>query len=192
VENDQPSSNAYLSDLFGIGFTGAARELWSVADRDWSSPARGLDWSCWRTVDHITDCIFSYTLQLAGRARDGWLHLEELRAKPDATPGQLLDSLTAVANLFQAVLQATPIDAVASDGVFELGVADWTARALNELLLHTHDVLGGLGGGFAPSPEVCSFVLGSPTLWMYDGVQRKDVPDAWTTMLAASGRASGS
>ena len=187
MESDSTDAKAHPSELFRTGFDDAVRQLRSVTDRDWTVSAGGLDWSCWQTVDHVADCIFSYSLQLAGRVRDGWLHLEELHAQPEATPGQLLEALTAVGNVFEAVLHAAPERAVASDGLFELGVSDWTARALNELLLHTHDVLAGLGKRFEPSGDVCAFVLASPTLWMYDGIERAG-PDAWTTMLVGSGR----
>jgi hypothetical protein len=177
-------------ELFGAGLGESLRALTRVADRDWSAPAGTLDWSCWQTVDHMTDCVFSYSLQLAGRVRDGWLRLTELHAQPDATPPQLVESLGAVGHTFEAVLAAAPADAIASDAIFDLRPSDWAARALNELLLHTHDVLVGLGDGFEPSRAVCSFVFSTPTLWMYDGVERMNVADAWRTMLVGSGRSS--
>src|ERR1700730_7197591 len=83
-------------ELFGAGLGESLRALTGVADRDWSAPAGALDWTCWQTVDHVTDCIFSYSLQLAGRVREGWLRLEELHAQPGATPPQLVASLRAV------------------------------------------------------------------------------------------------
>ncbi|HEV3452408.1 MAG TPA: DinB family protein [Acidimicrobiia bacterium] len=175
-------------ELFGVGLGESLGALSRVADRDWSAPAGTLDWSCWQTVDHVTDCLFSYSLQLAGRVRDGWLRLTELHAQPDATPSQLVEALGAVGRTFEAVLAAAPADAVASDTIFDLRPSDWAARALNELLLHTYDVLVGLGDEFEPSRAVCSFVLSTPTLWMYDGVERLDVPDPWRTMLVGSGR----
>ena len=136
----------------------------------------------------MTDCLFSYGLQVAGRVRDGWLRLEELHGRPDATPRQLIASLCAVGTMFEAVLTAAPADSVASDSVSELGLADWVARGLNELLLHTSDVLRGFGESFEPSRDLASFVLATPTLWMYDGVERSSHVDAWRTMLAGSGR----
>jgi hypothetical protein len=176
-------------EVFATGYAEAASALRGAVTGDWSVAAGTLDWSCWRTVDHVTDCIFSYTLQLAGEVRDGWLHLEELHAKPDATPEQLLDALGTVARLFEVVLGSTPPDSVASDGLSDLDGADWAARALNELLLHTYDVASGLGSAFEPSAAVCAFVLASPKLWMYDGVDRADTHDPWRTMLVSSGRA---
>jgi len=186
--DDAAPETARLIELFDRGLGEAVRALDGVADRDWSVRAGTLDWSCWQTVDHVTDCLFSYALQIAGQARDGWLRLEELHAQRDATPRQLLDSLAAVSTMFAAVLAATPADRVASDSVLELGLADWVARGLNEVLLHTSDVLRGFDQPFEPDGAVCSFVLSTPTLWMYDGVEPSGDVDAWRTMLAGSGR----
>ena len=174
-------------DLYDRGLRLCVASLRSVADLDWSVGAGTLEWSCWQTVDHITDCIFSYALQIAGRVRGGFLRLEPLRAHPDARPAELVDSLQAVGHMFAAVVEDAPPDIISSDAYFDLSLSDWVARALNELLLHTYDVLSGLGAGFAPSPDVCTFVLHTPALWMYDGVDRT-AADVWRTMRTASGR----
>jgi hypothetical protein len=173
--------------LYDSGLSQCGSSLGSVLDRDWSVPAGTLEWSCWQTVDHITDCIFSYALQIAGRVRGGFLRLEELHALPDAGPADLVDSLDAVGRMFAAVIEEAPPDTITSDGVFDLSLSDWVARALNEMLLHTYDVMSGLGAGFTPRRDLCAFVLQTPALWMYDGVDRAGT-DAWHLMRTASGR----
>jgi hypothetical protein len=177
-----------LVELFEVGLTESLTALVPNADRDWSTRAGTLDWSCWITVDHVTDCLFSYALQVAGAVRGGWLKLEELHARPEATPSELLAALAAVGRMFAAVLRDAPEDLISSDGYVDLRLSDWVARALNEVMLHTHDVLTGLGEQFEPRRDVCSFVLSNPGVWMYDSVEDRSPVDAWPTMLAASER----
>ena len=35
------------------------------ADADWQGPATGLEWTCWETVEHVSDDLFAYAGQLA-------------------------------------------------------------------------------------------------------------------------------
>jgi hypothetical protein len=89
--------------------------------------------------------------------------------------------------MFAAVVEEAPLDTISSDAYFDLSPSDWVARALNEMLLHTYDVMSGLSAGFTPSPDLCAFVLHTPALWIYDGVDRA-ATDAWHMMRATSGR----
>ena len=166
----------------------AVTGLTSVVDGDWSVPAGTLDWDCWHTLDHLVDCVFSYTLQLAGRAHDGWLALQELHAVPGATPLQLIEAFGAVSEAFVAVVRAAPADVTASDGIHELDIPDWVARATFEVLLHAHDVLTGLDGRFEPALELCAATLASPALWAIDRARAANAVDAWDALLVASGR----
>ncbi|HSO95274.1 MAG TPA: DinB family protein [Acidimicrobiia bacterium] len=188
--DDAAASPTYLIDLLETGLSQCIAALRAMVDRDWSARAGTLDWTCWQTVDHVTDCLFSYGLQIAGRVQGGWLKLQELHAQPEASPSELLDSLDAVGNLFVAIVRDAPADVISSDGYFDLQIADWIARALNEALLHTFDVLSGLGASLEPSRDVCAFVLATPTLWMYDGVDDRRAPDPWSAMLVGSGRST--
>ena len=94
---------------------------------DWSVPAGSLEWSCWQTVDHMIDCVLSYSLQLASRAQDGFLPFEELHATPEASADKLVVGLGATSELFTALLRYVPPDVDASDGVFMLHADDWAA-----------------------------------------------------------------
>jgi hypothetical protein len=184
-----------VSDAASAGVDGivavvtlAVESLTSVVEGDWSVRAGSVEWSCWQTVDHMVDCVFSYTLQLAGRAQDGWLALQELHALPSATPGQLVQALGAVGETFAAVLRATPAGVTASDGVQQLDLSDWAARAMYEVVLHTYDVLEGLGGSFEPPPQLCAAILASPALWAIDRDRAANAANPWEALLVASGR----
>jgi hypothetical protein len=155
---------------------------------DWSVPAGSLEWSCWQTVDHIIDCVFSYAFQLASRAQRGFLPFQELRAMSGAEPSELVTGLRGITELFSGLLGSVPADAEASDGAFVLDVDDWAVRATYEMLLHTHDVVVGLGGRFDPPSSMCTWVMASPKLWMLDRRIATRFANPWEGLLAGSGR----
>jgi hypothetical protein len=155
---------------------------------DWSVPAGSLEWSCWQTVDHMIDCVFSYAFQLGSRAQSGFLPFQELHAMPEAGTNELVIGLRGITELFSGLLASVPRDAEASDGVFMLDVGDWAARAAYEMLLHTHDVAVGLGGRFDPPPSMCAWVIASPKLWMFDRGIATAIANPWEALLVGSGR----
>ncbi len=162
--------------------------LTEVVDADWTTRAGVLEWSCWQTVDHMVDCLFSYALQIGARAETGYLPFEELHAKPDATPLDLVAGLRSVTALLVAVVRDSPGTVTASDGVLELSLSDWCARAAYELVLHTHDVVWGLGRDLDPPLELCAVIVESDALWMLDRGQAKGGSDPWAALLLGSGR----
>jgi hypothetical protein len=155
---------------------------------DWSVPAGSLEWSCWQTVDHMIDCVFSYAFQLASRAQGGFLPFQELHAMPEARPTELVAGLRGITELFSGLLGAVPGDTAAYDGVFMLDADDWAARAAYEMLLHTHDVLVGLGTRFDPPASTCAWVIASPKLWMLDRGTATTIAHPWEALLVGSGR----
>lgn len=164
--------------------------LRGLSHEDWTRPAAGLDWSCWQTLDHTIDCLFSYTVQVAARAPSGFLPLQELHALATATPADLVTGLHAVGTMFLAVVCEAPPSVMASDGVLMLGLGDWCARAGYELVLHAHDVLSAFDQDLRPPAEICASILSSPTLWMLDRERAAAGTDPWTALLLGSGRAA--
>ena len=155
---------------------------------DWSVPAGSLEWSCWKTVDHMIDCVFSYAFQVASRAQSGFLPFHELHAMPEAKPSELVTGLRGITELFSGLLGSVPGDVEASDGVFMLDVDDWAVRAAYEMLLHTHDVVVGLGARFDPPSSMCAWVITSPKLWMLDRAIATTIANPWEALLLGSGR----
>ncbi len=162
--------------------------LTEVVDADWSTRAGVLEWSCWQTVDHMVDCLFSYAMQIGARAQSGYLPFEELHAKLEATPLDLVSGLRSVTALLVAVVRDSPGTVTASDGVLELGLAEWCARAAYELVLHTHDVVSGLGRDLDPPMELCRVIMESDALWMLNSEHAKGGSDPWAALLLGSGR----
>jgi DinB family protein len=165
----------------------ATARLDEVTDADWSQPAGTLEWSCWQTVDHVIDCVFSYALQLAARSPSDLLPFHELHALATATPRDLVQGLDAVGKIFAAVVRSVPADATAADGVLQLGPSDWCARAAYEISLHTYDVLSGLGHDFAVPHDTSAAILASPSLWMLDR-ELASSANPWTALVLGSGR----
>ena len=51
---------------------------------------------CWQTADHMVDCVLSYAMQIVARAHSGYLPFEELHAKSEPTPLDLIAGLRSV------------------------------------------------------------------------------------------------
>src|SRR6476646_9274953 len=82
-----------------------ATALRSAADGDWSVAAGSLEWTCWTTLDHTIDCVFSYVLFLASRRQDSYPPFGELRALSAASLADLVEGLQAVCRMLSAVIR---------------------------------------------------------------------------------------
>jgi hypothetical protein len=165
----------------------AVDALRRVTDGDWSKPAGSLEWSCHKTADHIVDCVFSYTLQLAARVPDRFLPFGELHALPEATPRDLTVGIAAVGAMLAAVASVDP-QATASDGVMDLSGGDWCARGAFEIAVHTHDVLVGQHSTFRLDTSLCRAITESPGLWMFDRARARGSNEPWSALLLGAGR----
>ncbi len=163
----------------------------SGLDRDWSTPAGTLEWSCWKTADHTVDCVFSYALFLASRKQDAYPNFGELHALPDATPADILDGLRAVTTMLAAVIVTAPPEARAVIQEWprvEAGTPqDFAARGALEMTLHAHDVCSGLGVRFEPPQDLCQRLRDHTRGWS-GSVPIEPTGDAWSDLLEQSGR----
>lgn len=158
------------------------RALREVAHLDWSVPAAGLEWSCHDTVVHVAEDFVAYAAQLTVRAADGYVPLE-IRADEDATRAGLIDMITASAGFLSAAVALAEPGARAWHPYGRAGADGFAAMGAVETLLHTHDVLGGLGvHGWEPGPELPARILGR----LFPHLPHGD--DAWRTLLWATGR----
>jgi hypothetical protein len=168
----------------------------AAADRDWSRPAAGLDWSCLATADHAVDCVYAPAFFLASRRTDAYpVEGSRLELRDDATPARLVGSLATATRLLLAVVRDAPdsLRAVILGRPLLLGAPpDFPPRAALELALHGNDVAGGLGVEVEP-PEGLARRLGEHTRpWPFWGGAWAELghdDDAWGDLLAASGRA---
>jgi hypothetical protein len=175
---------------------GALIALEGVPDDAWEASAGGLKWDRWETVEHLSDDLFSYALQLgpASPRPDSVVPVAWKRKTPDGpasvifvdrTGGSaaLLEVLESCAALLSAMVQVTPAD-VRSHHAF--GVTDaegFAAMGIVETLVHVFDVTRGLSIEWTPSSEVCRLVVDR----LFPEAPRGE--DPWGTLLWATGRA---
>jgi hypothetical protein len=179
-----------LSDLVADAWT-------SAADRDWSVPAAGLEWSCTRTADHAVDCVYAPAFFLASRRVDGYPEVGlDLILGEEARPHQLVESLRIATRLLAGVVNDAPPEVRAiifrRPEIVTAGPPDFLPRAAMELILHAHDVCAGLGVAFEPPRGLCERLREHTRPWPMWTVAWSGLPctdDPWADLLAGSGRA---
>ncbi|MFJ4836559.1 VOC family protein [Streptomyces sp. NPDC088746] len=167
----------------------------SPAD-DWRVPAGTLAWDCWETVEHLSDDLFAYAVQLGPRTpslesevpyrwapdREGgpW---NSIFANPEAGTAGLLQTLEASGALLTAMVRtASPsLRSYHSHGVSD--PEGFAAMGVVETLVHTHDVAAGLSLSWAPPRDLCDRVLAR----LFPDAPDDD--DRWTVLLWSTGRA---
>jgi len=150
-------------------------------ERDWSVPAKGLEWECRQTVGHIADALGFYAAHLAARA-EKWLKFDVV-PHLDASNLHLLRLVEAMSNMLAQVAQATPDDVLA---FHHTGMRDqhaFCAMACLEMIVHTGDVAGGLNVPFDPPRDLCEQVISS----LFPDAPSNN--DPWEVLLWATGRA---
>ncbi|REK86999.1 hypothetical protein DY245_29195 [Streptomyces inhibens] len=161
----------------------------------WADKAGSLEWDCWETVEHLSDDLFAYAVQLGPRKPplDGNVPFvwesrrpggpsNAVHADRAAGPAGLLQVLEASGALLVAMVRTTPPEARAHH-VFGVSDAEgFAAMGVVETLVHTHDLAAGLGLVWSPPADLCARVLARLF---------PDAPqggDPWLTMLWATGR----
>ncbi|MFE7751416.1 VOC family protein [Streptomyces sp. NPDC057428] len=167
----------------------------SPAD-DWHIPAGTLEWDCWETVEHLSDDLFAYAVQLGGRTpppdrevpyryapeREGGPR-NSIFANPEAGTSGLLQTLETSGALLTAMVRTTPSH-VRSHHVFGLSDPEgFAAMGVVETLVHTHDVASGLSLSWSPPQDLCDRVLAR----LFP--EAPDDEDRWAVLLWSTGRA---
>ena len=149
---------------------------------DWSVTAGDLTWSCRRTIDHIVDVLVFYAAHLASQSTG---RLPKLRdGNPDLDVPDLLELTRVTTAVLSAVARAASPEA---RGFHPSGMADasgFAAMAATELLIHTDDILGGLGRPFRPADHHVELVLVRIFPWA-----PANEPDRWAVFRYECGRA---
>ncbi|MFE6915950.1 VOC family protein, partial [Streptomyces rubiginosohelvolus] len=165
------------------------------ADR-WDEPAGSLTWTCWETVEHLSDDLFAYAVQLGPRTppldgevpyrwapdRQGGPH-NAVFADRSAGPAGLLATVEASGALLASMTRTTPPGVRSYHGY---GISDpegFAAMGVVETLVHAHDIAEGLGLPWAPPAALCDRALARLF---------PDAPaggDRWAALLWATGRA---
>jgi hypothetical protein len=183
------------ADDVDIAVASAVSLLLPAVDRDWQVPAGDLEWSCWETLEHTADDLFSYAMQIAPanpptdthtpiawrREREGG-PASVIFADPAGGNAGLIQVLAGCGTLLSAVVRVLP-ENVRAHHVF--GVSDpegFAAMGVVEVLVHVHDVAAGLGLVWSPPAELADRILARLF---------RNAPgdtDRWATLLWATGR----
>ncbi|MES9538356.1 maleylpyruvate isomerase N-terminal domain-containing protein [Actinomadura sp. NPDC000600] len=161
----------------------------------WDAKAGSLEWTCWETVEHLSDDLFAYAAQLAPRTppTDGEVPFvweskrsggpaNAIHADRDAGAAGLLQVLDACGGMLSAVVRCTAPD-VRAHHVFGASDAEgFAAMGIVETLVHMYDLADGLGLPWEPPADLCARVLGR----LFPGAPQDT--DPWATLLWATGR----
>lgn len=161
------------------------RALRDAAHLDWDVPAAGLEWSCYDTAVHVASSLAAYAAQLTGPAGDAWVPFE-ITADPGTAPTGLTAIIEATGGLLSAAAAVARPGARAWHPYGSAGADGFAAMGVVETLLHTHDILRGLGvPDWEPGPELPARVLGRLFPHLPSAPREAD---AWRTLLWATGR----
>jgi hypothetical protein len=175
----------------------AAQTLAAAVPLDWHTPAGGLDWSCWETVEHMSDDLFTYAAQLGpanpsttthvpfgwSPRRDGGPALTVF-VDPIEGPAGLIQVFETCAAMLAAMIDTVPPDRWSFHNYGPSDVSGFAAMGVVEVLVHMHDVAAGLKLTWAPPADLVA------------GALRRLFPSApagsepWPTLLWATGRAT--
>lgn len=138
--NDQMTE---IADLRAAASASVAA-LTGYTDLDWQQVrAADLEWSSWRTVLHMVDCLYFYAMQVVYGQPDGYL-CTELTLDDSASPARLLAALTAHAELLQRIARSADPAVRAHHNYGVSDAAGFAAMGVVETLIHTLDVVRGL------------------------------------------------
>jgi hypothetical protein len=175
----------------------AVDTLTAATDRDWTATtAGGLDWSCWETVEHMSDDLFTYAAQLGPskpsvtthvpfgwrQSRPGAPYLTVF-VEPAEGPAALLEVLETCGAMLAALVEVVPPDRMSFHNYGPSNPSGFAAMGVVEVLAHLHDVTTGLGLEWVPPADLCA------------GALARLFPEApagfepWPTLLWCTGRA---
>lgn len=168
-----------------------------TVDADWQVPARGLSWSVWETVEHMSDDLFCYAGQL-GPAKPslsaevpfGYLRRREdgplltIYVDPKKGPAAQLPVLESCGALLAAMVTAAPPNRLSYHSYGPSDPSGFAAMGVVEVLAHMYDVAGGLGLDWSPPDDLCRLALDR----LFPSAPTGSAP--WPTLLWATGRAA--
>lgn len=131
--------------------------LRSATTAELDAPAGDVEWSCWRTAEHVGDDMLAYALQLSSGASEDYLPLlaadggdDVVRVDPAAGPEGLAQSVEALAVLLATQVRTATPDARAFHPHGTSDACGFAAMGVVELLVHGYDVARGLSVDVGP------------------------------------------
>ena len=129
------------------------RVLGGSADADWGVAAGELEWSCWKTGEHVADDLFSYASQVMAQPARGYLPIEAA-VDPAAPPADLLKSVVMCGELLRLAVESASPDSRAWHPYGTSDPEGFAVMGVVEVLVHTHDIARGLAIAWEPPAEL--------------------------------------
>jgi hypothetical protein len=148
------------------------------ADREWNTRAGELDWTCRQTLEHL--CTLPYVAALASRAESPPAQVLVVNSK--TTTADVLDTAFTQARVLAEVARSAPTEIRAFHPAGDADPSGFVAMQIDELLLHTHDIVEGFGVGFDGSEHLSRLVLDRLFPWWPVD------EDPWGALLWLNGR----
>lgn len=187
---------AVTADDLNLAVQLAADTCRDAPSAGWERKAGPLEWTCWETIEHLSDDLFAYAAQLGPRkpsTTDEVPFLWESKrsggpanviyADRSAGPAGLLQVLEASGALLVAMVRTTPPDVTAHHVYGASDPEGFAAMGTVETVVHMHDVAEGLGLRWEPPAGVCARVLNR----LFPDAPQDAEP--WPALLWATGRA---
>lgn len=149
-------------------------------DRDWTTLAREMEWSCRQTLDHLPDALLFYAANLATAATERRPHPRN--GDPARSVAELLTILESAAALLAAIAEAAPPGTRAFHPAGRADPEGFLAMGCTEILLHTDDIAAALGVPFRPPADLCERVTRRIFPWAPIDA------DPWDALRWAAGR----
>ncbi|MEU8762335.1 hypothetical protein [Streptomyces sp. NPDC048659] len=191
-----PARPPVTADDVALAVRLAVETLSGAPGEAWDERAGSLEWDCWETAEHLANDLLYYAVQLGPQTPPLDTHVPIALRRPRvsgpavfieadraAGPAGLLQVLESCGALLVAMVRTTPPQVRAHHAA---GVSDpegFAALALQETLVHTHDLAQGLGLAWTPPSDLCARTLGR----LFP--QAPTDTDPWPTLLWATGRA---
>jgi len=155
-----------------------AEALRPLQNHDWDARAGDLEWTCRETLEHV--CTLGYASVLATRATS--FRPLALTVAPGAPLDDLLWTMEVMARVLAEVARAAPPTTRAYHPAGMADTGGFVAMGMDELLLHTDDIVSGLGACFLPDDELVRLVLDRLFPWWPREVE------PWSALRWVNGR----
>ncbi len=156
--------------------------LSDVVNLDWSVGAGELEWSCRRTLEHISNAPIDYASELALPAKESLERIYPSVGRDHLTIPDLLLLAEVNAAILDHVIRAAPASAQAFHHAWMVDLSGFAGMACDEILIHTADIAAGFEIDFKPPEDFSSRVLARLFPWAPTDVGH------WDSLLWANGR----
>ncbi|MFN8524621.1 MAG: hypothetical protein U0821_16110 [Chloroflexota bacterium] len=166
-------------DLRDIGDF-CTEQLRAHTERDWSTTATGLDWSCRTVLEHVNNAVDRYSLYLAGRIQERLPY--GLVPYTGCDIPSLLAMLRSRAYVLADVTSRAAATTRAYHGFGRPERTGYMAMGCIEMLIHTDDISKTFGVAMEPPAEICRAVADRLFPWGPADT------DGWSALRWCTGR----